>query len=72
MVVAERAWVKFRDAQCAAEGTMVIPGTGVAKVEGKCLLTLTQERIQFLEGLMRELRYTSKFCEKDLSSCKLP
>ena|ERR1700733_10990052 len=70
VVVAERAWSKFRDAQCAAEGTLVIPGTGVAKVEGRCLLTLTRERIQFLEGLIGELRYTSKFCEKDASSCK--
>jgi uncharacterized protein YecT (DUF1311 family) len=70
VVVAERAWSKFRDAQCAAEGTLVIPGTGVAKVEGSCLLTLTQARIKFLEGLMGELRYTSKFCEKDASPCK--
>jgi uncharacterized protein YecT (DUF1311 family) len=45
VVIAERAWVKFRDAQCAAEGTLVIPGTGVAKIEGRCLATLTQERI---------------------------
>jgi uncharacterized protein YecT (DUF1311 family) len=70
LVIAERAWAKFRDAQCAAEGTLVIPGTGVAKIEGRCLLTLTQERIQFLEGLMGELKYTSKFCEKDGSPCK--
>jgi uncharacterized protein YecT (DUF1311 family) len=70
LVVAERAWVKFRDAQCAAEGIMVIPGSGVPTVEGRCLLTLTQERVQFLEGLERELKYTSKFCEKGDTPCE--
>src|SRR5260221_1963798 len=54
LVVAERAWVKYRDAQCAAEGIMVVPGSGVPTVEGRCLLTLTEERVQFLEGLKRE------------------
>jgi uncharacterized protein YecT (DUF1311 family) len=70
LVLAERAWAKFRDAQCAAEATLVIPGTAVAKIEGTCLLRLTKERVQFLEGLERELRYTSKFCEKDGSPCE--
>jgi uncharacterized protein YecT (DUF1311 family) len=71
VVIAERAWVRFRDTQCAAEGILVIPGSGVPTVTGRCLLTLTEERIQFLEGLERELRYTSKFCEKDDAPCKL-
>ncbi len=70
LVVAERAWIKFRDAQCAAEGIMVVPGSGVPTVEGRCLLTLTEERVQYLEGLKREMKYTSKFCEKDDAPCK--
>jgi Lysozyme inhibitor LprI len=72
LVVAQRAWVKFTDAQCAAEGIMVVPGSGVPTVEGRCLLTLTQERVHFLEGLERELEHTSKFCEKDGTPCSDP
>jgi uncharacterized protein YecT (DUF1311 family) len=34
VVVSERAWIKFREAQCSAEGILVIPGTGVPTVTG--------------------------------------
>ena len=50
---------------------MVGPGSGVPTVTGTCLLTLTQERIEFLEGLAGVLKFTSKLCENDDSACKL-
>ncbi len=70
-IAAERSWIRYRDAQCGAEGAMIIPGSGVATVTGRCLLLLTQERIGYLESLADELRGESKLCENDASACKL-
>ena len=69
LAAAQGAWVKYRDAQCGAEGAMVIPGSGVATVTGTCLLTLNRERLRYLEGLAEVLRGQSKLCVRKASAC---
>jgi hypothetical protein len=71
VVAAERAWVRFRDAQCAAEAVMIAPGSGAATVTAGCLLAMTRERIKYLENLVAALKYDSKLCEKDADACRL-
>ena len=45
---AQRAWIVFRDAQCAAEGSIYEGGTIQPIVEAHCRLKLTQERTKYL------------------------
>jgi len=70
VVAAERAWLRFRDAQCGAEAVMIAPGSGTATVTGACLLAMTRERIKYLENLVASLKYDSKLCEKDADACR--
>ena len=45
---AQRAWIVFRDAQCAAEGAVYEGGTIQPIVEAHCRVKLTQERTKNL------------------------
>jgi len=45
---AQRAWIKFRDAQCEYEAYEVFGGTAQSMVGSLCLARLTRERIQVL------------------------
>lgn len=45
---AQRAWIKFRDAQCEYEAYEVFGGTMQPMVGSLCLARLTRERIQVL------------------------
>lgn len=45
---AQRAWIKFRDAQCEYEAYEVFGGTAQPMVGSLCLARLTRERIQVL------------------------
>jgi uncharacterized protein YecT (DUF1311 family) len=45
---AQRAWIKFRDAQCEYEAYDVFGGTAQPMVGSLCLARLTRERIQVL------------------------
>ncbi len=49
---AQRAWIKFRDAQCEYEAYEVFGGTAQPMVGSLCLARLTRERIEVLsQGL---------------------
>jgi len=45
---AQRAWIKFRDAQCEYEAYEVFGGTMQPMVGSMCLARLTRERIEVL------------------------
>ncbi|MGJ8571867.1 MAG: lysozyme inhibitor LprI family protein [Hoeflea sp.] len=45
---AQRAWIKFRDAQCEYEAYAVFGGTMQPMVGSMCLARLTRERIEVL------------------------
>lgn len=73
LVVAERAWIKFRDAQCAAEVGMMsrASASGVVAVTGDCLMKMTQERITYLEQTAASIKVDSMLCAKDASACEI-
>jgi uncharacterized protein YecT (DUF1311 family) len=73
LVVAERAWLKFRDAQCAAEAGMLsgASASGTVEVTGACLMKLTQERIAYLKQAALSIRVDSKLCEKTAKACQI-
>lgn len=45
---AQRAWIKFRDAQCEYEAYEVFGGTAQPMVGSMCLARLTRQRIEVL------------------------
>ena len=49
LVKGQRAWVVYRDAQCAIEGQDMRGGSGEPMLEGQCRARLTRERTRFLE-----------------------
>jgi uncharacterized protein YecT (DUF1311 family) len=49
LVISEKAWISYRDAQCNFEGTVMIGGHGEAVVVTGCLSRLTKERAHILE-----------------------
>jgi uncharacterized protein YecT (DUF1311 family) len=73
LVAAERAWVKFRDAQCTAEVDMLshASASGVVQVTDDCILKMTRERVTYLEGVAASLKSDSKLCEKDADACRI-
>lgn len=48
LLTAQRAWIKFRDAQCEYEAYEVFGGTAQPMVGSLCLARLTRERIDVL------------------------
>ncbi len=46
----QRAWIAFRDAQCAWEG-LGMRGSGGPQLQGECLARLTRERTLYLKSL---------------------
>lgn len=50
---AQRAWIKFRDAQCEYEAYEVFGGTMQPMVGSLCLARLTRERIQLLSSALQ-------------------
>lgn len=72
LIEAERQWVRFKDAQCAAERSLIGTGTAASAVEGQCLIDLTRERIRFLRGVAQQIHWNSKLCRAEKSSCVLP
>ncbi|WP_420408490.1 lysozyme inhibitor LprI family protein [Hoeflea sp.] len=49
---AQRAWIKFRDAQCSYEGYEVFGGTMQPMVGSLCLARLTEERNTFFRSVL--------------------
>ena len=50
LVVAERAWIDFRDKNCSLQSTSMLGGTGESNVYGTCLYAMTKARVQALEA----------------------
>jgi uncharacterized protein YecT (DUF1311 family) len=73
LVAAQRAWVKYREAQCAAEATILGPvsASGTVQVTGECFLQMTQNRIAYLEGVVSSLSPESNLCQKSADPCRL-
>jgi uncharacterized protein YecT (DUF1311 family) len=53
VIVAQRAWIKFREADCAAEETRWAGGTVAAQMFMGCMQKRAQERIKDLENVAR-------------------
>ena len=49
---AQRAWIKFRDAQCEYEAYEMFGGTGQPMLGSLCLARLTRERIDVLARVL--------------------
>ena len=73
LVAAERAWIKFRDAQCDAQGAMLTgaSASGIVGVSGECQLDMARERIAYLKGVARSLTSESKLCKKSPELCRM-
>lgn len=73
LVVAERAWIRFRDAQCAAEADMLSQASalGTVMVLGQCTLKMTRERIAYLVGVASSLKSDSKLYEMSPDACRV-
>ena len=74
LVAAERAWIRFRSAQCAAEATMMGPGasaSGIVAATGDCMLKMTRERTAYLERIAEIVGNDSKLCRKSHDACRL-
>jgi uncharacterized protein YecT (DUF1311 family) len=72
LIAAERAWVKFRDAQCSAEYMLIAPGTGALALSAQCAIDLTQERIRYLRRVAGQVSLSSKLCRTNKMACSLP
>lgn len=64
LVDAQRAWMKFRDAECKFQASAVDGGSAYPLAMQACLEAVTRQRVQELE------RYTS--CEEGDLTCPVP
>jgi uncharacterized protein YecT (DUF1311 family) len=64
LITAQRAWVSFRDAECAFSSSMVAQGSVYPFVKNSCLEGLTQSRIKDLKVYLS--------CEEGDMSCPVP
>jgi uncharacterized protein YecT (DUF1311 family) len=49
--VSQKAWLRFRDAQCSLDASEMLFGTGEGLIYSGCLYRMTVERIQALQKL---------------------
>lgn len=54
LVRAQRAWIAYRDAQCAYEGQNFEGGSMQPMIISGCLETMTNDRIKLLEAIERQ------------------
>jgi len=73
LVIAERAWIKFRDAHCGAEVAFRSSGSasGSVQIARACYAKLTQERIAYLQELVSIIKPDSKLCEGNATACQI-
>ena len=69
LVKSERAWVKYRDAQCLAVGASYGAGTGKPAGIGQCLISLTRQRVGFVKRYGQTLNYDSVLCRDHKVEC---
>ena len=72
LVAAERAWLKYRDAQCGAEATMIgqSSASGKITVAFDCLSKMAKERIVYLNRVASSLRFESRLCRANTAACR--
>jgi uncharacterized protein YecT (DUF1311 family) len=72
LATAQTAWKTLREAQCAAEVSISGPvsASGSVMIFGTCELTLTRERIRYLENLVAELSPHSRLCKTTPNLCR--
>ena len=72
LVTAERAWNKFREAQCAAEVSLSGPlsASGSVSITGNCWIAMTRKRISYLEGVSKLIASHSLLCAKTPGVCQ--
>ncbi len=51
LVASERAWIKFRDANCELAGIQMLGGTGEGPMVGGCLVSTTIDRVHELQSI---------------------
>ena len=54
LVATQRAWIAFRDADCAAVGAGWMGGTGMGAAVSNCLADATRARTKVLQSRTRE------------------
>lgn len=54
LLKAQRAWIDYRDGQCAAEGAQFTGGSMQPLIINSCLATMTRKRTEELLQLMQE------------------
>jgi uncharacterized protein YecT (DUF1311 family) len=73
LVAAERAWFKYRDAQCGAEVTMIgrASASGKVTVISDCLSKMAKERVMYLNRVVSSLSFESRLCRADADACRI-
>ncbi len=64
LVTAQRAWIQYRDAECAFRASGVAGGSIAPMIEAQCLGTLTDARLADFEAMLS--------CEEGDLSCPVP
>ncbi len=64
LVAAQRAWIRFRDAECAFASSSVRGGSILPMIEAGCMARLTAERTRVLQSYLH--------CAEGDLSCPLP
>ncbi|PKA40301.1 lysozyme inhibitor LprI family protein [Rhizobium sullae] len=64
LVAAQKAWVRFRDAECNFSSSTVAGGTAYPFISSTCLDTITKSRIEDLKGYLK--------CEEGDLDCPVP
>ncbi len=64
LIAAQRAWVVYRDAECAFASSASTGGSAHPMIQSMCLDKLTRARIDALKGYLK--------CEEGDLSCPLP
>lgn len=54
LILAQRAWIQFRDHDCSAVHAVWIDGTGRNQAQMKCLIDHTQNRTEQLQALLED------------------
>lgn len=55
LLKAQRAWIDYRDGNCAAEGFYARGGTLEPLIVNSCLARMTRQRIEELQGILPDM-----------------
>jgi uncharacterized protein YecT (DUF1311 family) len=72
LINAQNAWMRFREAQCNAEVARFGAGSGAGQANQECIISLTNERINYLSAFATEIGPDSNLCIADKTKCIVP